>query len=286
MPTCLLVYFSMGGTTKKIAEHIASGLESVGFHVDLHSLTSGPPPSPLDYDLFGLGSPTYYFSPPIIVSDYLKTLPRFNLPFFVFILFGSFIGDSGNWIRRHLLAKGGRDVGYFTCRSLDNYYGYLKLGVLANPHLPSFADFERAFHFGQSIASHLADSSYQPAPYDPKISLIYRLERFISRKWFIQHLYYKFFKIDKQRCVRCGICVRTCPMNNISLRPSSFPEFGRNCIACLMCQLKCPHDAISSLIDSKLLRPILRYNTRHLSKIPGVEVARVELKKGKVTLIE
>lgn len=69
MKKCLIIYFSQGGTTKKIGESIASGLEASGWKVDLENLNANQDP-PLvfdDYDMIGIGSPTYFYKPPFNV---------------------------------------------------------------------------------------------------------------------------------------------------------------------------------------------------------------------------
>jgi len=44
MAKSLIVYFSQGGTTAKVAEAIASGLRSKNHQVDLHNMNDGKPP--------------------------------------------------------------------------------------------------------------------------------------------------------------------------------------------------------------------------------------------------
>ena len=56
------------------------------------------------------------------------------------------------------------------------------------------------------------------------------------------HQLYKNFYVDHNKCVKCGICAKVCPMGNISYDP--WPEFGSNCLVCGACRQNCPHSAI------------------------------------------
>ncbi len=112
MPKSLIVSFSQGGTTTQVAEHIATGLRSTAHHVDLFNIKDGQPPGPTGYDLLGIGSPTYYFRPPFNVMDYMNSLPNLSgLPSIVFVLHGTYRGNTGNDIRRALDKKGTQDLG-------------------------------------------------------------------------------------------------------------------------------------------------------------------------------
>jgi flavodoxin len=120
MSKCLLVYYSQGGNTSRIAESIAKGLRASDHVVDLHNLKDGPAPNPGSYDFLGIGTPTYYFRPPFIVTDHLDSLPDLSgKPFFVFVVYGTDPGDAGNVVRRVLERKGGREIGYNRRRYLS-----------------------------------------------------------------------------------------------------------------------------------------------------------------------
>jgi acetyl-CoA acetyltransferase len=79
MPTCLVVYFSQGGATRRVAEGIARGWCARGHQVTVHNLQDGPAPDPSRYDVLGVGSPTHYYRPVIAVSDYLAALPDLDV---------------------------------------------------------------------------------------------------------------------------------------------------------------------------------------------------------------
>lgn len=52
----------------------------------------------------------------------------------------------------------------------------------------------------------------------------------------------KNFSVDDD-CIRCGLCVRQCPQNNIVLNENGI-IFKRNCMMCTKCIHNCPKNAI------------------------------------------
>ncbi len=286
MAKCLIVYYSLGGTTERIADKITIGLESTGYEVDKFNIKDGNIPSIESYDLLGIGTPAYYFRPPFNITDYIKSLPKLGIPYFTFILYGSKIGDTGNRIRKRLNKKGGRDVGFFKCNGKGNFFAYIKRGVETYPSHPDAEDLEQAENFGRNIKSNIDNESYEPEDFDKKPGFIYRFERFTTQKWMVQKMYYRFFKVNKSKCTKCGICVTSCPTNTISMEEGKLPKFGKDCIACFNCELKCPEEAITSTIDWWIFSPFLAYNVRNLPKIPSVELVKVKLTRGKVERLD
>lgn len=63
------------------------------------------------------------------------------------------------------------------------------------------------------------------------------LQKYLERQ-LIAHPY-----VDEKKCVKCGICGKSCPVKAIKLKP--YPLFNRNkCIDCYCCHELCPEQAI------------------------------------------
>ena len=72
-------------------------------------------------------------------------------------------------------------------------------------------------------------------------------------KWVKLDRFLKLFQkkpyIDPGKCVRCGICVESCPVDGKAVRLSDGrknpPVYDyKKCIRCFCCQEMCPHKAI------------------------------------------
>lgn len=286
MSTCLIVYFSQGGTTKRIAEAVAKGMAAEGHRVTLHDLRGGPPPDARKYDVLGIGSPAYQYRPALIVSDYLGSLPEIpGKPVFTFILYGTYLGDAGNRVRRALERKGGKEVGYVRYHGASTFLGYLKYGYLFSPQHPTSGDVANAEAFGHEVAARLAGKEYIRPVYDAAPAFIYRLERFFMGPLLIRQLYSRLFRVRRKKYTSCGLCMKLCPTANITRDGAGRPAWGRNCLFCFTCEMKCPTDAIHATVTWLVFWPFLVYNTRAAAADPAIEHARVVHRNGRTAVI-
>lgn len=53
------------------------------------------------------------------------------------------------------------------------------------------------------------------------------------------------FKVNKELCVKCGKCVRLCPLHNIEMKKNDTIIWNGHCTHCLRCYHICPHHAIN-----------------------------------------
>jgi flavodoxin/NAD-dependent dihydropyrimidine dehydrogenase PreA subunit len=218
MKKVLIAYFSQGNTTKAVAKNISTGVESKQFHVDLYNIADGDPPDIDGYDMIGIGSPVYIYRPPFNVMKFIKTLPELNgRPFFVFILFGTKPGDTGNLIRDALTHKGGKEIGYKKFKGADFYLGYLQRGFLFSPDNPNKNELEIATNYGQEIVNTFSEDNYVKPDRDCGPGIIYTIENLITKKILVKYVYSYFFKADMEKCNSCGICIKECANNNIQL---------------------------------------------------------------------
>jgi flavodoxin/NAD-dependent dihydropyrimidine dehydrogenase PreA subunit len=286
MSRCLIVYFSQGGTTKQVAEAVSRGWSARGHEVDLHDLKDGPPPDHGRYDVLGIGCPAHYYRPAIIASDYLETLPDLSgKPVFAFVLHAAYLGDAGNVVRRALEEKGGKELGYARFRGVGRFLGYLRHGYRFSPADPGSDAIARAERFGGELAARLASRTRVLIAHDPRPPAIYRLERFLAGRFLIRHLYSRLFRVDRRRCSRCALCMKSCPTRNIREGHEGRRVWGRDCILCFACELSCPGGAISSPVTWSLFWPFMVFNTRSAARDPAIDHVRVAHAKGRTTVV-
>jgi flavodoxin/Pyruvate/2-oxoacid:ferredoxin oxidoreductase delta subunit len=283
MKKALIAYFSQGGTTAKIAAQIGQGIKDKNYEVDLYNIQDGTPPDTNQYEILGIGLPVYIVRPPFNVMEYVNALPNLNgMPFFVFLLYGSFKGTAGNVVRRTLTKKGGTEVGYTCYMGEDHFIGYLKRGYLLSPGRPTEKEINDAYTFGQDVILHATGTEYKEPPYDPQPDFILNIERLISIRPLVNQFYTHFFMVSKKKCNSCEICIKKCPMGNITLDKKGFPKWGRNCIACWYCEMSCPSEAITSALDWPIMSPFMKHNIKKSLADPLTDIAKVTFSKGKI----
>lgn len=285
MPKVAVIYFSQNGTTAQVAESIATGLREAGCNVELSNLRDEAPSDIGSYDILGIGSPVYYYRLPFNVTDFLETLPQIEgKPVFYFLVHGSHAFDAVNSLRHYVAQRGAKDVGYFHCYGEAYFLGHLKEGYLFSPDHPSALELDHATAFGVDVGQRCARGQFVSVKDEPKPSLTYRLERRMMSRWLVEQIYSRLFKVDPDKCTACGLCIDTCPTKNIETNKEGHPFWGRNCLFCLTCEMRCPEDAISSVISRPVprmfIRPFLRYNVRTWAREAALDHATVLHRRG------
>lgn len=77
----------------------------------------------------------------------------------------------------------------------------------------------------------------------------------------IQPLLQKKPYIIEEKCVKCGICVNSCPLEKKAITLKSYPQYNyRLCIRCYCCQEMCPQKAID--VKTPLVAKLMDRNWR------------------------
>ena len=105
-------------------------------------------------------------------------------------------------------------------------------------------------------------------------------ERFATNHWLARQVFSRLFTVDA-RCTACGRCMDLCPTGNITADGEGRPVWGRDCLLCLTCEMKCPQEAITSPASWPLFRPAMVYNVRHALHDPALDHARVVHSRGR-----
>lgn len=284
MVKLLIATFSQTGSTKKVASQIANGLTSSNWEFTHYNISGNGLPDLDEYDVIGIGTPTYFFRPPFIVMDFIENLKNLKgKSSFVFVLHGTHPGDCGNWIRRRLKSKGTKDLGYFSSFGKDYWMGYIKRGIMFSPDSPSENDLASAEGFGKEMVARYKDKNPKVEQYDPPTPLMYGIERMLVARPFAKLMYSKTFRADSN-CDNCGICIKKCPVNNITEKSNGKLTWHSDCILCATCELSCPKDAIHCAFDWIIFAPFMHYNIRK-SKNKQIPFAKVEHSGGKTRLV-
>lgn len=237
----IMYVFSGTGNTLAVAGLYKKYLENGGNTVDIYRISakSGEMPGPENYDMVGLGYPIHAFSAPELPIKLCKSLPVFteNKPVFIFKTSGEglHLNDCSSQKCIKILKKKGYDV--FTERHIVMPYNMI-------------------YRHNDAMAKHmwiyahaLADLNCREISEGKRIKV---KKAWIKRMWVppiraveqcFAHMHGTAFKVDKKKCINCGKCVRTCPVNNIELKNGKY-KFGHKCVLCMGCSFGCPKDAV------------------------------------------
>lgn len=291
MATAIVLCYSVSGSTKRITEHLVSGLTAEGLATTVHDLKDPLPSNIASYDLIGVASPTHYFRLPAPVTGALAHLGRLDgRAGFALVTYGTFRGRALNSARRRLRSARLTEIGTLPMRGEGLHLLYLREGCLTSPGRPTEADLAMAEDFGRNLALRLnafrdGDSPYAPAPRDPRTHWMYAVERAITGPRLSRVFYSRFFRADEAACSRCGLCARECPTRNIAFTRGELPTWGRDCIICGTCERVCPKEAVHSPLDWSVFRPFARYNVRRAEADPSVECVPVAHRMGRTRVL-
>jgi NAD-dependent dihydropyrimidine dehydrogenase PreA subunit/flavodoxin len=288
-PRCLICYWSLTGATQRVAERIAEGIRSEGGEPTLADVRDGVPPDVSASDVVGIGFPVHWYRAPAPVSRAINAMGRLEgKPVFVFSTNGTFRSSAVNGVRRALARRRGTEVGVFTSLGEGHFYPYARRGHQFSPGHPTATELEAARAFGAGVvrvvrALSEGEPAPPPAPRDPHGHPLYAFIRLVSSQAMVRLVYARFFHADRERCVKCGLCARACPVGNIAWEKGRVPAWGRDCVNCLECVRVCPEGAVVCPIDWPIFAPFISWTIGQALRQPGLEHACVEFRRGKIT---
>lgn len=241
----MIFYISGTGNTKWAAKQIsASTNERL---IDITKLTDKTYKYRLaEGEIIGFCFPVHSWRPPLIMRKFIEQLSIENPSghyCFALCTAGDTIGETMKIFSRCLNKKGLHLDSSFTLLMPESYVG-----------LP-FMDVDTPENEAKKKRQAANDLSRF-------IELIIKREKNIEKlaigKWprinsrFIGSLFDKCmitdkpFKVNTDKCINCGICAKSCPVDNITMNAKKIPEWKHNgsCMTCFACYHHCPKHAI------------------------------------------
>lgn len=236
----LLLYYTGTFNTRYLSERIAHRLEKDGDNVTLYQINQLKTER-LDYtpyDMVGLGYPIYGFSAPRPFVHFIRAqhFPK-GLKMFIYKNSGEVYHDN-DASSMYVLRKLRR------CRvSIKNEYHF---GMPYNIHFR----YDTAFVKEQLVFN---DKLMEIMVYELKNG-IGNLKKYPLRSKLITWSFARwqyiggdvnsfFYRIHKDRCSGCNLCIKECPRQNIYRDKKGEIRFHHKCDMCMRCSMRCPHDA-------------------------------------------
>eukprot|EP00727_Mastigamoeba_balamuthi_P004744 m51a1_g14268 putative 4fe-4s ferredoxin (293) ;mRNA; f:311663-312541 len=249
----VLLYYSLTGNTRHIAELLRDTLNAQGFSATTMDITG--PGDNLDAvlsavasaDAVGVGGLAIGLHEPLKVRSVLEALPESSVLGKPAIVFGTAGGNEGRLLpnmANALTLKGAVVVGSLLVYAPSNN---------AVRALPKGARYEwgssernKPIEFAKTVAPLLRERPPRPAPV-PAGTLSGNL-----LSWFVGDGVTRTMtgriSVDKDACIKCHLCVRQCPSGALDIEEADgLPRWNEDkCTGCCRCINHCPKGCISS----------------------------------------
>jgi flavodoxin/Fe-S-cluster-containing hydrogenase component 2 len=245
----VIIYFSQTGNTLRVAEAIRDAVGTVNGQCDMIRLKEADVADLVDYDLIGLGCPSFAREEPVNVKRFIRGIkPLKGKLSFVFATHGGHPGDVLPSMAGRLRRQGLKVIGGFNCDGSDRM-PHFTYPWWTDGH-PDKIDLEAAAAFGKEMAECGRRISRGEKIRTPKFTKVERewarehrkitkVNRPVSRGFEFRMTWNK----EKCRYPHCRLCIDNCPVGAIDLSVSPV-IFRQGCISCYFCEMLCPTCAI------------------------------------------
>lgn len=256
----LIAYGSVRGTTAKIGEAIAEGMNCAGASASALGLDllAMMPNRVAQADLLGIGSPVYFLREAAYVADFIAGLPPLDGKK-VFVYCASGMNRTGETLQRLqalLTDRGAVVVGARYFASAMSYPPYRKRGF-GNPEgMPDETGLNAARRYGEELAR-----APELTPVAPRaVSLGTRLKARLLANGSFRRLFFPAIEVKHDVCTGYGSCISRCPFQGLEREgEEDIPYVTDACIQCLQCIDFCPKGAITADAPFKEFLSALSY---------------------------
>ncbi|WP_343342709.1 EFR1 family ferrodoxin [Terrisporobacter petrolearius] len=235
-----MIYFSGTGNSKYIVDYLGNKLKENNHNVETYNIEQNPI-IPIDTDLLVIGGPIYAGNvPEKLIRWVLRNVPESSANSIVYSTSAGLINANGvDSLAKKLSKKG---------------YNVLAKETYLMP---------RNFYFGKypkntkdEVDEMLKDVNKQLDELVDKICLDTLKSKEFENKGVLgkdllaetfsvmSRFMGKSFSVD-DNCIKCGICVKNCPENNINFDKDKNIRFSNKCMLCCRCIHNCPKNAIN-----------------------------------------
>ena len=248
----MIFYFSGTGNTRwaaqtlaeRTGEHLISIAEEMKKDVNDYTLAEG--------ERLGFCFPTHGWQPPRIVREFIRH-STFHLPtspkgesegapyIFALTTHGDSMGKTMDILNKELKAKGLHTDSIFSLTMPESYV-CLPFMYTDTPERER-QKIDKATKALEEIAAIISQN--KKGVVQTTEGPIPRFFSYVVGAYFNGHMITdRKFMVDEDVCIKCGKCVKVCPVDNISGTPPTWSHHGQ-CTCCLACYHHCPVHAIN-----------------------------------------
>lgn len=236
------LYFSGTGNSKYCIEKFLHQYDKTAKAYPIEDISSFNEIN--EHEIIVMAYPVQYSNIPKILSDFIenhKTLWQ-GKQIFIIATMALFSGDGTGVLARKLKKYGAQIIGGIHITMPDSIADekVLKRSFKQNKKLISRAD-EKIKKAVEKIKNN--------KPPQEGIGLFCQLAGLLGQRLYFYHKtkeYSDKLKIDSEKCIGCGKCVKLCPMKNLELKNKTLISKNK-CTLCYRCINDCPKQALTLL---------------------------------------
>ena len=242
------IYFSGTGNTKHCSEYLLRLLDE---NAPSYSIENGNAIDAIrSSDEIIFAYPVYYSYLPKIVYDFIvnNSAAWKDKNIFVVATMGLFSGDGAGCAARLFKKYGAKILGGLHIKMPD-CIGDVK--ILKKPLKACRKTVAKAHAKLEKAARRIKSGRY------PKngLTVSCRIVGLLGQRLYFRRKsenYFNGVKIDRAKCVACGVCVSLCPTRNMEIKDNKAVGNGK-CTMCYRCFVNCPRQAIT-IIGKRVVR--------------------------------
>ncbi len=240
MKNAIIYVFSGTGNTKKACDIYKSEFEKNGVETTLYTVKKGFEnlPDPNNFDYVGFAYPIHGFNAPYIMLDLAKALPKANGTKQYFV-----VKTSGEPLKIN-------NVSSIKFNDIMKRKGYVPFS-----EYHYVMPYNMIFRHTDEMAARMKNTLEQLASVEAR-EVLCGVEHKLSKVPFGRFVAWvvrieqpamkvngRFFKVDGNKCIKCGTCAKNCPVGNIKTDGNGKFSFGGDCVMCARCSFNCPTNA-------------------------------------------
>jgi Pyruvate/2-oxoacid:ferredoxin oxidoreductase delta subunit len=239
-------YFSGTGNTYLVVKQMKETFDKCHVPTNMYKIENS---YPTDIDLdhtIGLGFPVAELSTYPFVWKFIKTLPPTKgTEIFMVDTLGGFSGGVVGPVKEIIKKKGYNPIGACEIVMPPNIF-YIQDEKICkkkvNKGLNKAEKYAKALIAGKTKWGRvplLSDALYYTSILGLKMTETNLNQKLLN------------LNVDKEKCSKCGLCLKLCPVDNIAIEEDQFPLHLLHCEYCLRCTSFCPKKAISCPLNYK-----------------------------------
>jgi len=234
----ILFYFSGTGNSLNTAISIQENIKNC----DILSIPKVLEEKKFNYkaDKIGFIFPVHFLDAPEIVKEFLKNIKIKGNPYiFAIATCGGEIGKTFQTINKLLDRQNRKLHSEFSLVLPPN--SIILIDKTSPPEEIDRLIKDSEFRINEIIEKITNNEIEKFIP--TKISFYNKFNSWMGKLFLFRIFSDRRFKVDDEKCIRCGTCVSVCPMNNIKIVDDKV-TWNHNCELCLACIHWCPQNAI------------------------------------------